>query len=111
MFSSHLVGTVAVVSGDEPLTKSTLEAATKVVTACLNEGKARIVLDLEQVPLIDSLGLEWLVESAEQCAFRGGRLNIAGANPLCLDVLRLTEVGKLFEKFPDVRSGVRSFIR
>lgn len=111
MFNVILQGTVHVIAGKEAITEPNLTELNRHLDDCLRTPPTRIVLNLSEVPLFDSLGLEWLLNSAERCAERGGQLQIAAANPLCRDILGATGVGDRFELFEDVRTAVRSFTR
>ncbi|HET6424052.1 MAG TPA: STAS domain-containing protein [Planctomycetaceae bacterium] len=111
MFSVVLHGTVHVLSGKESITEPNLPELNRYLDDCLRSSSARVVLNLSEIPLFDSLGLEWLLTSAERCAERGGQLQIAAANPLCRDILGATGVAERFEHFDDVRTAVRSFTR
>jgi anti-anti-sigma factor len=111
MFTVVQHGTVNVIAGKEAITEPNLPELNRHLDDCLKASPARVVLNLTEVPLFDSLGLEWLLTSAERCAERGGQLQIAAANPLCRDILGATGVEDRFEHFDDVRSAVRSFTR
>ena len=111
MFPVTRQGAVAVVAGKETISEQNVDELNRVLEECLREPSPRIVLNLADIPLFDSLGLEWLLDAAERCAERGGQLQIAAPNPLCHDILSATGVGDHFERFEDVRAAVRSFAR
>jgi anti-anti-sigma factor len=111
MFTTTRQGAVTVVSGKDSLTEPNLDDLNRVLDECLREPSPRIVLNLADIPLFDSLGLEWMLDAAERCAHQGGQFQIAAPNPLCCDILSATGVGERFERFDDVRSAVRSFTR
>lgn len=104
-------GAVDVVSVDQPLTGDEAQNVSARIERCLGAGQPQVVLDLSGVPLIDSQGLEYLLELHEQFQLRGGLLKLAGANELCRDVLRITGVGERFELHDDVDAAVGSFAR
>lgn len=111
MFSITRQGAVLVMAGKETIAEQNLDELNRVLEDCLREPSPRVVLNLVDVPLFDSLGLEWLLGAAERCSERGGQLQIAASNPLCRDILTVTGVGDRFERFEDVRAAVRSFTR
>lgn len=111
MFPVTRQGAVIVVGGKETFAEDNLDELNRVLEDCLREPSPRVVLNLADVPLFDSLGLEWVLDAAERCAERGGQLQVAAANPLCRDILSVTGVGDRFERFDDVRAAVRSFTR
>lgn len=111
MFSVTQQGAVVVIAGKEAVSEPNLDELNRVLQKCLDESSPRIVLNLAEVPLFDSLGLEWLLDAAERLAERGGQLQIAAATPLCRDILAVTGVSDRFESFEDVRAAVRSYSR
>jgi anti-sigma B factor antagonist len=74
-------------------------------------GQPSVVLQLSEVPLVDSAGLEALLEVRDEIHARRGSVKLAGANLLCQEILRITEVGTHFECFSQVKSAVGSFLR
>ncbi len=111
MFSVVQQGAVQVISGKESISEPNLPELNRYFDECLRESPPRVVLNLAEIPLFDSLGLEWLLNSAERCVERGGQLQIAAANHLCQDILAITGVAERFEHFDDIRTAVRSFTR
>ena len=109
MFQVSKQGAVDVVSGDEPLISEYLEEVAKLIDACQAHGQPRVVFDLKSVPLIDSAGLEMLLDASDQCVQRGGLLQLAAPNQLCRDILRVTDADSHFMLFDDVLSAVGSF--
>lgn len=70
----------------------------------------RLVLDAAAIPLVDSRGLEALVEVTEEMAQSGQALKVCAANETLRQVLDLTGLSPLFEHFEDVNAAVRSFL-
>ncbi len=110
MIERIMQGAVEVITCDDSVNADHLGPLTKTLDECFEEGQPRIVLDLKASPLVDSAGLELLVDMHERCQQRGGSIKLAGVNPLCLDILRITGVDKQLELFDDARSAVRSFL-
>lgn len=92
-----------------PLVRDAQADFDETVAACLEAGNGRVVFDLREVSLIDSVGLEGLVHLQEQCLRRGGALKLAGPSNLCSDVLHVTGVDEQIEIFPDPVAAVGSF--
>jgi len=109
MFRSKKQGAVHVVSGSVCLSQEIADDVRVVFADCLSQGQPRIVLDLEFVPLMDSSGLELLLDTQDECARRGGTLRLAAPNPLCRDILVATGVADHFEVHEDVLTAVGSF--
>lgn len=111
MFTVTRQGAVHVITGKDTITETQLDELNARMEECLKDAPPRVVVNLADVPLFDSLGLEWLLDAADRCAERGGQLQVAAPNPLCRDILDVTGVAERFESFSDVRAAVRSFTR
>jgi anti-sigma B factor antagonist len=111
VFECVTQGAVDVIQGDAPLNTEHAGEVARLLERCLATGRPYVVLDLDRVPLIDSAGLELLVDFQERLQQLGGALKLAGVNPLCSDVLDVTGVRASLEVFPEVLSAVGSFVR
>jgi len=104
-------GAVNVIRGDLPLTTDHTEQVGRLLQQCLNKGQPYAVLDLGKVPLVDSAGLELLLDFHDEFQQVGGTLKLAAPNPLCREILSITGLAESFEIFPEVLSAVGSFAR
>jgi anti-sigma B factor antagonist len=111
VFERTQKGAVTVVSGNVPLNRENVPLASQHLLACLADGQPMAVLDLGDVPLIDSSGLEFLLDSQDEFARRGGAVKLARLSPLCRDVLHVTRVERYFEIHANVMDAVGSFLR
>src|SRR5687768_11109891 len=111
MIEQKCQGAVDVISGGERFSGEYVAELAKVMEARLERGQPLIVLDFQGVALIDSAGLELLLDVQEKCQRMGGALKLAGLNALCREVLKATGVGARFEIFRDSRGAVRSFVQ
>jgi anti-anti-sigma factor len=68
-------------------------------------GIAKAVIDLRDVPYIDSTGLAFVVELHKSLASRGGQLFLAGANQRVREVLEMTRIGEIVPLFQDVEEA------
>lgn len=75
----------------------------------LEAGHGRLLLDLGQVPFVDSSGLGTLVACLTSATTRRGQLKLLRPAPKVLDVLRITHTERLFMIFGDEDEAVRSF--
>ena len=71
-------------------------------------GIANAVVDLGEVPYIDSTGLAFLVELYKILQVRGGQLVLARANARVREVLALTRIAELIPAFESEESAVAS---
>jgi anti-anti-sigma factor len=111
MIEQKCQGAVDVISGGERISGEYVAELAQVLQARLERGQPLIVLDFQGVALIDSAGLELLLDVQEKCQRMGGSLKLAGLNVLCREVLKATGVGARFEIFRDSRGAVRSFVQ
>ncbi|HUG89652.1 MAG TPA: STAS domain-containing protein [Planctomycetaceae bacterium] len=111
MYEHSKQGAVDVITGDEPLNLDAVDRVSRLLEDCIGRGQPRIVLDFGGVALIDSAGLELLLDARQRCGQRGGRLQLAALSPLCHDILDVTGLASEFETFDDVLSAVGSFAR
>jgi anti-anti-sigma factor len=109
MFPFEKQGAVGVVHPKGPLEASHCDELKRIVMQGLGAGRPMLVVDFHDVPLVDSVGLETLVELRDSLELKGGAVKFAAINPLCADILRVTGVGHKFEQHALVRSAVGSF--
>lgn len=102
-------GAVDVIRIDGSLNGEKLDELANTISRVLVNGAPMVICDLAGVQLIDSVGLEWLLDTADEIVTSGGEMKLAAAPPLISDILRLTGVGDRFETFPTTREGVGSF--
>jgi anti-sigma B factor antagonist len=72
-------------------------------------GIAKAILDLRNVPYIDSTGLAFVVDLHKSLARNGGQLFLADANRRVREVLRLTRIGEIIPLFDDVEEAEAAF--
>lgn len=110
MFEQKCQGAVDVISGGERIAGDHVAELGTIFDARLEHGQPQVVLDLKSIAVIDSEGLELLLDAQEKCQRRGGALKLANPGSVCREVLSVTGVGARFEIFPDTGSAVRSFV-
>lgn len=102
-------GAVTVVTPQGPLSQSDADDFKDHMEAVLVKSLGRFVIDVQEVPFVDSRGLEVLLELSEDLAQSGRSLKICGVNETVREVLDLTELATLFERFADATTAVGSF--
>jgi anti-anti-sigma factor len=111
MFQLKCQGAVDVISGGDRISGEHVAELAKVLESRLEKRQPHIVLDLQGIALVDSAGLELLLDVQERCQRLGGALKLAGLGALCREVLKATGVGTRFEIFRDSGGAVRSFVQ
>ena len=102
-------GAVTVLRPTGPLRAEAIEALDEQLQPLFTGGVPYIVIDLSETPLIDSAGLEWVLDLDEACCRRGGCVRICGAGELCRDILRITAVGATVQQFDELTIALGSF--
>ncbi len=103
-------GAVTVVKPMGPLVGPDGERFKAHLTDVIARSLGRFVVDASAVPLIDSRGLEVLVELADGLSDSGQALRLCGAGETLREVLELTDLSRHFEHYDDVNTAVRSFL-
>ena len=111
MFKRTKQGAISVISGSVPITAEHLGALSSMLEECLGDGQPKAVLDMQDVPLLDSAGLEMLLDVLENFEQRAGTLKLAAPNALSRDILSITGVGNHFEIHREVKAAIGSFLQ
>src|SRR6201989_1153571 len=96
-----LKGRVTLGEGDELLKDK--------VNSLLNQGKKKLVLNLADVPYVDSAGLGALVRTYTTVSRQGGGLKLLNLTKRIMDLLSITKLLTVFEVFESEGEAVRSF--
>ncbi len=111
MFTVKAQGAVEVIVPNAPLKGEYVGELLETVEHCLPAGLPMLVLNLHDVPLLDSMGLEALLDVRDLVGQRGGTVKLAGLTPLAHDILRVSGLARQFEIFLDEKAAVRSFVQ
>lgn len=82
-----------------------LEAA---FDSCLTHQMAEIILDLNEVPLVDSEALELLLRMHEELQSRGSVLKMVRLNAIVKDALVATRLITVFSVYSNISEAIRS---
>lgn len=93
------------------MTQENVQKAESACQCCFDRGQPKLVIDMTNIPLLDSRGLEWLLEKHEQTQARGGRAVLANPTPLCMDILRVTQVAEQCGLYSDIHTAVGSYVQ
>ncbi len=75
----------------------------------LNNGDNRLVVDLGEVPMIDSSGIGLLVRFLTMAKQQGGALKLLNPSKFAVQTLKMVGLLQLFEVFDDQQQAVGSF--
>jgi len=79
------------------------------VNSLLNQGRKKIVLNLADVPYIDSAGLGEIVRTYTTVSRQGGSLKLLSLTKRITDLLAITKLLTVFETFESESDAVQSF--
>ena len=94
-------GRVQLVEGDEMLKDK--------VNSLLNQGRKKIVLNLAEVPYIDSAGLGEVVRTFTTVSRQGGSLKLLNLTKRITDLLAITKLLTVFDTYDSEQDAVQSF--
>jgi anti-sigma B factor antagonist len=75
----------------------------------IEQGKKKIVVDLEHVELMNSSGLGMLIGGLTTVRNAGGDLRLAKASTKILSLFTVTKLTKVFIHFDSLRSAIESY--
>jgi anti-sigma B factor antagonist len=96
-----LKGKITLGEGDELLKDK--------VNSLVNQGYKKIVLNLADVPYIDSAGLGEIVRTYTTVSRNGGSLKLLNLTKRITDLLSITKLLTVFETFDSENDAIRSF--
>jgi anti-sigma B factor antagonist len=79
------------------------------VNSLLNQGRKKIVLNLAEVPYIDSAGLGEVVRTFTTVSRQGGNLKLLNLTKRITDLLAITKLLTVFDTYDSEQEAVQSF--
>jgi anti-sigma B factor antagonist len=108
--SEKIVGDVAVVTIRGDVTPGKIEGVlSKRMIALAGKGHKKLVLNLEGMPSIDSIGLGEIVRSYTTLMRQGAKMKLAAVPKKIVDLLRVTRLTMAFEVVASEEEAVASF--
>ncbi len=86
-----------------------VDAFRQTLEELLDAGDSHLVVNIAEVPMIDSSGIGVLVRSLTSAKQRGGSLKLVNPSKLALQTLKIVGLLNLFEIFNDENQAVESF--
>jgi anti-sigma B factor antagonist len=96
-----LQGKILIGEGDDQLR----EAVTKLA----DSGKTKILLNLAEVPYVDSAGLGEIVRCYTTVSRKGGKLKLLHLTKKIQDLLAITKLLTVFETYDNEEEAIKSF--
>jgi anti-sigma B factor antagonist len=87
----------------------TMENVSPFMNAVRREDAPTVILDLADVPYLDSSGLGSLVSACTSCAKSGRRMALTGVNQRVRKVFEITKVEQVFLMFPTLSDAIEAF--
>jgi anti-sigma B factor antagonist len=79
------------------------------VNSVVSQGRTKLVLNLAEVPYIDSSGLGEIVRTYTTVNRQGGSLRLLGLTKRIADLLSITKLLTVFETYDNEADALRSF--
>lgn len=102
-------GAVLVLRPQGPLIQADAAAFRDRMLDVMGPSMGRVIIDASAIPYVDSLGLEALLDVAEEMSAGGQVLRLCGVNDTVREVMELTDIASHFEHFEDMVAAVKSF--
>lgn len=100
---------VAVVHFSGSLTLGTsLHAADAQLQKTINDGAAKVVLDMAGVPYMDSAGLGTLVQASGMAKQQGGNLRLCAVSERVVELIKMTRTDGLLPMDADVDASLKA---
>ncbi len=103
------IGTAAILSISGPFVADEQKVLLEKIDTCISDGVTKLVIDMKQMPFIDSVGLETLQSLVPEFARRGADFRITGLNDVCRDIFVATRMMSFIHVTEDTDTAVRSF--
>jgi anti-sigma B factor antagonist len=79
------------------------------VNSLIQQGQKKIILNLSEVPYIDSAGLGEVVRTYTTVSRQGGALKLLNLTKRIQDLLAITKLLTVFETFENEQDAIKSF--
>ena len=97
-----------VVTLDGRFDASNADAARETLKRVIDGNVSTVIVDLTQVPFIDSAGLSTLVSSLKRARSTGGNVLLSGVQPQTRTVFELTMLDRVFSIHPTAQAALDS---
>ncbi len=110
-FETHFHEENGVVVIDIPrrLTSEISDALKKLMKELIEQGKYKLVMNLEKTRYMDSSGLGAIVSKIAATRSHGGDIRLAAPQQTIIDLLELTHINQIVKIFANTEEAVKSF--
>jgi len=102
-------GTVTILDLKGNLTIGTEEELHSVITQVVTDGQKYVLVNMAEVPFIDSSGIGGLIKSFSRVKGEGGKLKLLNPTQTARQLLSITGLLSVFETFDDEATALSSF--
>jgi len=102
-------GAVSILDVAGRLTWFEIGALRDAISRLLREGRKNIVLNLGALDYLDSSGIGELAQSYVSVVKRGGEMKVVGLSARVEEVLKITQLFRVFPEFPSEEEAIDSF--
>lgn len=99
-------GSVTVLCPSGRIDAAHSEAFQVRLVAAVGRSAAHVVVDMSQVSYISSVGLRALMVAAKQTKATGGKLAVAGLQPIVQEIFEISRFSFVVKIFASVREGI-----
>ena len=99
-------GEVVIVMPDNQLDTNTSPETEKMLTAQLDAGETRIVIDFSKTDYMSSAGLRVILKTASLLQEKGGGFALCNANEQIVEVLEISGFLEIVKYFPSLQDAV-----
>ncbi len=103
-------GSVVVIKPIGPLIAAELDDLDRQLKDIFSGWTTRMVMNMSEVPFLDSAGLELLCRCRNLLNERGLTMKLCSVNEMTRQILELTRLAQRYDIYPDVVAAVRSFL-
>ena len=100
---------VMILSADGGLSRHNVAQFLEELETLVDSGIRKMIVDCTRLTYISSFGVGALAALKTRLAKRGGEVKLASVKSLILNVLRTTNLDRVFEIYPDVEAARQAF--
>jgi len=102
-------GEVSIVDLTGQLTSFASGALRDTIGGLMKQGRKKIVLNVGDLVYLDSSGVGELVNCYMGVIKQGGEMKVVGLTPKVEEILKITQLYRVFQEFQDEEAALRSF--